>query len=85
MRLIDKTERYSVYSRRFVGKYKKWDCDISYSSKSYTSEESFWYFVCRKEGNSYNSLWNELKYSSKEEAHDACIEYINVHEKITTK
>lgn len=85
MRLIDKTERYSMYNRRFVGKYKKWACVVSYSAKNYTSEESFWYFTCSKEANSYNSLWNELKYSSKEEAHDACVEYIDTQEKMATK
>lgn len=82
MKLVDKTEPYSMGSRNFMGKYKKWICNISYSSRrGFENETPFWYFYCKKEDNRFNSLWKELKYNSKEECHDACIKYINEQEK----
>ena len=70
-------------NRNFIGRYKKWTCGITYSTTSYTNDKPFWYFTCSKGGSHYNSLWNDLKYSSKEETHDACIEYIDTQEKIS--
>lgn len=80
MKLKEKTERYSRGNRDFVGKYKKWNYNICYSTTSYISENPFWYFYCNKEDNRFNSLWEELRYNSKEECHDACVKYINEQE-----
>lgn len=77
MRLTNKTERWSMGNETYKGKYKGYECNISYSSEYY-SKIPFWYFTCTsKEDKSFNSLWNSLKYNTKEECHDACIKYID--------
>lgn len=83
MRLTDKTERYSMGARNFEGRYKKWKCNMCYSPKSIIDEGSYWYFYCSKDEQDkrYNSLWSKLKYTSKEECHDACVKYIDEREK----
>lgn len=79
MKLIDKTRRFSMGNRDFIGKYKKWECNICYSVTS--AVNPFWYFYCSKEDNRFNSCWENLKYNSKEECHDACVKYIDEQEK----
>lgn len=77
MRLTDKTERWSMGNKTYEGKYKGYKCSIIYASEHY-NKTPLWYFLCTsKEDKTFNSLWNELKYNTKEECHDACIEYIN--------
>jgi len=77
MRLANKTERWSRGNKTLVGKYKKCECNISYSSIHY-SKEPYWYFTyTSKDDKTFNSLWDELKYNTEEECHDACIAHIN--------
>jgi len=76
MRLSDKTERWSMGNKRYEGKYKKHECSIAYSSAHY-SKDPYWYFCYNgAEDKSYNSLWDGMKYDTKEECHDACIKHI---------
>lgn len=82
MRLTDKTARWSA-NKRYVGKYKKFNCDIYYSADKGLSCEHkpnpYWYYCCtdQETGVSHNSLWDNQKYTSKEECHDACVAYID--------
>jgi len=82
MKLTEKIERFSNGSRRFVGRYKKWSCNIIYHESNWYDKNSYWCFTCDKGEDSYNSLWHGLKFSSKEEAHDTSVEYIDRQEKI---
>lgn len=74
MRLTDKTPRYSIGHKFLEGKYKKCKCTISYSAN-----KGFWYFYCSNENDTirYNSLWDNIMYTTKESCHDDCVQYIS--------
>lgn len=64
MRLSDKTAPWSMGSKTYEGKYKGNKCTISYTSEYY-NKIPYWYFLCTsKEDDSYNSLWDGLKYDT---------------------
>lgn len=72
IKLVDKTERWSMGNKTFVGKKKKFEVHICYSIKSIYSEKEFWYFtLSRKEDDiRYNSLWDNIRFNDK----DGCVE-----------
>lgn len=73
MKLSDKTEEFSMGNKTFKGKYKKCECNIYYS------RDGYWYYLCFNVEDTirFNSLWDNLRYSTKEECHDACVKYID--------
>lgn len=73
MRLSDKTEIWSSGTKRFCGKYKRKECNICYTRERHW----YYYFLGTDDDKSYNSLWDNKIYNSKEECHDACVKYID--------
>ena len=66
MRLVNKTPRWD-YGEIWVGRKKNYEVRINYASHPMRKEEPYWYFILNKDSYSYNSLWEDLKYLSKEE------------------
>ena len=69
MRLTDKTERWSMGDKKFVGKRKNYNVNIHFAAKNYMNENEYWWYSIQKDdiGFAYNSLWDSLKFNSKEE------------------
>ena len=78
MKLVDKTRTFDS-QRMFKGKYKKCDVIIYYSASSIRKEVPYWYYTFNKKGEDcrYNSLWENMKYSTQEECVTACENKIN--------
>lgn len=74
MRLKDVTRRFSS-GKFYEGKYKKFECHINYSSYS----DSWYYHISSNDKRDirYNSLWDELKFKTKEDCIEACQKYID--------
>ena len=66
MRLTNKIGRWD-YGETWVGKKKKYEVKIYYSAHPMRKEPPHWYYTLSKDGYSYNSLWDDLKYKSKED------------------
>lgn len=66
MRLTSKTGRWD-YGETWVGKKKKYKVKIYYSAHPMRKEPPHWYYTLSKDGYFYNSLWDDLKYESKED------------------
>lgn len=78
MRLTDKTESWSFGCKHLEGKYKGFKCTISFSSQHYSNVPHWYYvFTNTKTDKIYNSLWDNLKFETQEECHNACVEKIN--------
>lgn len=74
MRLKDITGGWDN-NKFYKGKYKKFDCHISYSSN-----DNIWYYVINsndKRDIRYNSLWDEVKFKTQEDCIEACKKYID--------
>lgn len=73
MRLVDKSISFDSH-RMFKGKYKKCDVTIYYSASSIKKEVPYWYYTLNKEDEDYryNSLWENMRYSTQEECVAAC-------------
>lgn len=69
MRLTDKTERYSMGDREFVGRKKNYIVGIHFSAKKILQNSEYWWYSLNKKDAefSYNSLWDGLKYKTQEE------------------
>lgn len=74
MRLKDVTERFSN-SKLYRGKYKKFECRISYSSNL----DCWYYCIDSKDERDiiYNSLWNEIEFKTQEDCIKGCQAYID--------
>lgn len=70
MKLVNKTKRWD-YGEMWVGRKKNYEVNINYSSHPLRKENPYWYYTLRKGNYTYNSLWDELKYKSKEECINA--------------
>lgn len=74
MRLKDITQYFDT-NKFYKGKYKKFDCYITYSSNN-----AIWYYCIDSNDEreiSYNSLWNGIKFKTQEECISACQKYID--------
>lgn len=73
MRLIDKTEKWSMGDKKLVGKKKKYTVNINFSAKNpINNKEHWWYSIFKEDINfTYNSLWDNLKYETQEECVEA--------------
>lgn len=80
MRLVEKTGTWD-HNKTFVGKKKGWKVTLIYSSCNISKEAPYWYFLLRKDNVAYNSLWEKLKYSTREECLEAAEAKIEVMEK----
>lgn len=80
MRLVDKTERYSMGNRKLVGRKKNYIVEINFSASNFLDKTTYWWFFLRKEdiGFSYNSLHDGLKYDTQEECVAACEKKIDI-------
>lgn len=69
MRLVDKTVPFDS-QKMFKGKYKKYDVTVYYSR----NEASYWYFTFNKKDEDcrFNSLWENMRYTTQEECVAAC-------------
>lgn len=74
MRLTDKTEKWSIGNKTLVGRKKNYIVKIHLSVQNYIDKDKYWWFLIRKEDikYSYNSLWDGLKYKTKEECISDC-------------
>jgi len=74
MRLTDKTERWSMGNRTLVGRKKKYLVNINFTAKNHINGVEYWWFFVEKNDMkyAYNSLWDDLKYKTKEECVSAC-------------
>lgn len=74
MRLTDKTERYSMGNKKFVGRKKNYAVEIHFSANSFIDKTTYWWYFLKKEdtGFSYNSLHDGLRYGTKDECVIAC-------------
>lgn len=74
LRLTDKTERWSMGNKTLVGRKKNYEVKILFSAKNYVNETEYWWFSIHKKDikYSYNSLWDSLKFKTKEECVAAC-------------
>lgn len=74
MRLIDKTERWSMGNKTLVGRKKNYTVKIHFAAKNYLDKTEYWWFSILKEDIkfSYSSLWDDLKYETQEECVLAC-------------
>ena len=70
MRLTNKTGRWD-YGETWVGRKKNYEVRINYSAHPMRKEEPHWYYTLSKDKYSYNSSWDGLKYTSKEECANA--------------
>ena len=80
MRLVEKTGTWD-HDKTFVGKKKGWKVTLTYSSCNISRGTPYWYFLLRKDNAAYNSLWEKLKYSTKEECLEAAESKIDAMEK----
>lgn len=74
MRLKDVTERFGN-SKFYMGKYKKFECRINYSSNL-----DCWYYCINSKDERdirYNSLWNEIEFKTQEDCIKGCQAYID--------
>lgn len=73
MKFKEKNSRYRR-DKDWIGKKNKYKCTITYS-ELYNK----FYFTIHKEDNtdSYNSLWDNLKYNTLEECQRACEELVD--------
>lgn len=74
MRLKDVTRGFDS-SKFYKGKYKKFECNINYSSYS----DSWYYHIDSNDKRDirYNSLWNEMEFKTQEDCIKACQKYID--------
>ena len=77
MRLTEKKEKWSMGDKRFVGKKKNYSVKIFFSAKKPLSDTSYWYYFLSKDEFSYNSLWDGLKYDTKDACVKACEDKID--------
>ncbi len=79
MKLVDKTDTWSRGNKTYEGRYKKHICTIDFSSSKSFSVNPYWYYTFTNTitDKNYNSLWDGLKFETKEECHDACITAID--------
>lgn len=74
MRLKDITRHFDN-DKFYKGKYKKFDCRITYSSN-----DNIWYYCIDSNDERdirYNSLWNGIRFETQEECVIACQKYID--------
>ena len=74
MKLKDVTGRFDS-SKFYKGKYKKFECNINYSSN-----DDIWYYCISSNDERdirYNSLWNDIIFKTLEECVNACQKYID--------
>lgn len=68
------TKKYDKFSNSYscTGRKKKCKCTVNYNSvhKNY-------YFLIEYDGKTFNSLWENLSFSTEEECKNACEEYVN--------
>lgn len=57
-----------------VGKKKNYVVKIHFAAKSYIDKSEYWWFFIEKDDirYNYNSLWDDLKYETKEDCVSAC-------------
>ncbi len=69
MRLVDRTGHFDL-QKTFKGKYKKYDVTVHYS----IDEVPYWYYVFIKKDEDcrFNSLWENMRYSTQDECVAAC-------------
>ena len=74
MKLREKITDRWTNKKVYVGKKNKYNVTVSYAPTDFTGKKDYWYFLIVKEDidYSYNSLWDKLKYTSKEECIEAC-------------
>ena len=70
MKLTNKTARQD-YGETWVGRKKKYEVRIYYSCHPMRKENPHWYYTLSKDDYSYNSLWDDLRYESKEDCTSA--------------
>lgn len=66
MRLTNKTERFDM-GETWVGRKKNYDVSINSHREIRSMTTQYWYFVLSKDRKTYNSLWDNIRYNSKEE------------------
>ncbi len=83
MKLYEKPKDWNG-NRMFQGKKKKFEVTVYFVTVSLKSEESFWCYTLIKKDEElrYNSLCDNLNYSSQEECVEACEKKID---ELTTK
>lgn len=69
MRLVNKTACFDS-QKTFKGKYKKCDVTVYYSR----NEVPYWYYIFNKKDEDcrFNSLWENMRYSTQDECVAAC-------------
>ncbi len=83
MKLYEKQKDWSG-NRTFQGRKKKFEVTVCFAEVSLKKEEPYWYYTLIKKDEDlrYNSLWDNLNYSSQEECVEACEKKID---ELTTK
>lgn len=78
MRLVEQKKDWNG-NRTFKGQKKKYKVTVYFLTTSFREEDPFWYYTLIKdqEDYRYNSLWENLKYSTQEECITACEDKIN--------
>ena len=70
MKLTNKTACWG-YGETWVGRKKKYKVRIYYSCHPMRKENPHWYYTLSKDDYSYNSLWDDFRYESKEDCTSA--------------
>ena len=73
MRLTNKSGRWDT-DETYVGKKKNCTVTIIFSHKNFMRNEEYWYFLINNKDKkiSFNSLWENLRFKTKEECVAAC-------------
>lgn len=80
MRLTDKTEPWNMGNKTFEGKRKGFEVFIHYICYG-IGEKPYWFYTIIKEQYAYNSLWDNLKFDTKEECVAECEKRIDLEVK----
>lgn len=78
MRLTDKTPLWGMGNKTFVGKRKGFNADINYVCYDLKPTEPYWFYTIWEGKFAYNSLWDNLKFDTKEECVAECEKRIDL-------
>ena len=78
MKLTEKRTQYDA-GKTFKERKSKFEVTVSFVPKSVFHEVEFWYYLLRQKETdfSYNSLWDDHRYSTMEECANAAEQKIN--------
>jgi hypothetical protein len=64
MKLTDKTDKWSMGSRRYEGRKNGYKVAIIFLAKSWADENEYWFYTLSNDNYSYNCLWEKLLFTS---------------------